>query len=123
MMKSKEAIAAKTLETKLVITEKKNKVKLVKVEAIREKTRNNAKLDEMKINVKKAKAMKQLLAEEREIMMMSTKDMNEQQMKWWKEATSEIMERRRLACEGASGGASPTHGGGRDEGGYGPISV
>jgi hypothetical protein len=33
MMKSKEVIAAKTLETKLVITEKKNEVKLAKVEA------------------------------------------------------------------------------------------
>jgi hypothetical protein len=31
----------------------------------------------MKINVKKAKAMKELLEEERGIMMTSTKDMNE----------------------------------------------
>ena len=123
MMKSKEAIAAKTLETKLVITEKKKEVKLAKVEAIREEARNKAKLEEMKINVKKAKAMKELLAEEREIMMMSTKDMNEQQMEWWKEATAEIMERRRLAREGASGGASATHGDGGDEGGNGSLSV
>jgi hypothetical protein len=43
--------------------------------------------------------MKQLLAEEREIMMMKTKDMNEQQLEWWKEASAEIMERRRLAHE------------------------
>ena len=123
MMKSKEAIAAKTLETKLVITEKKKEVKLAKVEAIREEARNKAKLEEMKINVKKAKAMKELLAEEREIMMMSTKDMNEQQMEWWNKATAKIMERRRLAREGASGGASATHGDGGDEGGDGPLSV
>jgi hypothetical protein len=123
MMKSKEVIAAKTLETKLFITKKKKQVKLAKVEAIREEARSKAKLEEMKINMKKAKAIKRLLAEEREIMMMSTKDMNEQQMEWLKEATAEIMERQRLAHEGASGGASSMHGGGGDEGGDGPISV
>ena len=78
---------------------------------------------EMKINLQKTKAMEELLAEEREIMMMSTKDMNEQQMEWWKEATAEIMERQRLAREGASGGASATHGDGGDEGGDGSLSV
>jgi hypothetical protein len=79
-------------------------MKLAQVEATREEARNKAKLEETKINVKKAKAMKQLLAEEREIMMMNTQDMNEQQMDWWKEASAEIMKRRRLAREGASGG-------------------
>jgi hypothetical protein len=64
MMKSKDVIAAKTLETKLVITEKKKEVSLAKVEASREEARNKAKLEEMRINVKKAKSMKQLLAEE-----------------------------------------------------------
>lgn len=124
MMKSKEAIAVKTLEAKLVITENKTVVKLAKVEAIREEARNKTKLEEMKTNVKKAKEMKELLAQEREIMMMSTKDMNEAQMGWWKEATAEIMERRRLARdEGASGGASATHGGGGDESGNGPVNV
>lgn len=82
MMKSKEVIAAKTLETKLVIIEKKKEDSLTKVEARQEEARNNAKLEEMSINVKKAKSMKQLLAEEREIMMMNTKDMNEQQIEW-----------------------------------------
>jgi hypothetical protein len=76
----------------------------------------------MNINVKKAKIMKQLLAEERDIMMMNTKDMNEQKMEWWKETSAEIMERRRLAHEGASVGASATHGGGGDDGDDGPTS-
>ncbi|KQK11897.1 glutathione S-transferase T3 [Brachypodium distachyon] len=67
MMKSKEAIAVKTLEAKLVITENKTVVKLAKVEAIREEARNKAKLEEMKINVKKAKEMKELLAQERDV--------------------------------------------------------
>jgi hypothetical protein len=67
--------------------------------------------------------MKQLLAEEREIMIMTTRDMNEQQMERWKEASAEIMERRRLAREGASGGGSVTQGGGGDVGHRGPTSV
>ncbi|XP_051189832.1 uncharacterized protein [Lolium perenne] len=107
MMKSKEVIVSKTLETKLVIIERK-KVSLAKLEANREEARNKAKLEEMRINVKKAKAMKQLLAEEREIMMMNTKDMNEQQLEWWKEASAEITARRRLAHEEATGGGSVT---------------
>jgi hypothetical protein len=77
MMKSKEVIATKTLETKRVIIETKKEVSLAKLEASREEAKSKAKLEEMRINVKKAKAMKQLLAEEREIMMMNTKDMNE----------------------------------------------
>jgi uncharacterized membrane protein len=63
--------------------------------------------------------MKELLAEEREIMMMSTKDMNEHQFECWKDATMKIMERRSLARQVASGGASATHGGGGNEGGGG----
>jgi hypothetical protein len=94
-------------------------VSLTKVEANREKTSNKAKLKEMRINVKKTKAMKQLLAEEMKIMMMNIKNMNEQQMEWWKDASAEFMERRRLARERASGSASVTHGGGDD----GPTSV
>nr|XP_051197049.1 uncharacterized protein LOC127310409 [Lolium perenne] len=103
--------------------ERKKEVSLAKVEANREKARNKAKLDEMRINVKKAIAMKQLLAEEREIMMMNTKDMNEQQLEWWKEASAEITERRRLAREEVTGGGSVTHGGGGDEGHDGPTLV
>jgi hypothetical protein len=56
-------------------------------------------------------------------MMMNTHNMNEQQMEWWKDVSAEIMERRRLAREGASGGASVTHGGGGDDGDDGPTSV
>jgi hypothetical protein len=48
------------------------------------------------------------LAEEREIMMMNTKDMNEIQLEWWKEATTEITARRRAAREEATGAADVT---------------
>jgi hypothetical protein len=59
MMKSKEAIELKTLEAKLVIIDKKKEVKIEKVEATREEARNKAKLEETKINVKKATTMKE----------------------------------------------------------------
>jgi hypothetical protein len=44
-MKSKEALTMKTLETKLLITEKKKEVKLAKVEARREDAKLKAELD------------------------------------------------------------------------------
>jgi hypothetical protein len=40
--------------------------------------------------------MKALLAEEKEIMMMNTMNINDLQLEWWKETTTKIMERRRL---------------------------
>jgi hypothetical protein len=48
MMKSKEVIATKTLETKAVIIEKKKEVSLAKVEARREEATNTAKLEDMR---------------------------------------------------------------------------
>jgi hypothetical protein len=53
-------------------------VEISKVEASREDARRKAELKDMKLNVKEVKATKDLLAEEREIMMMPTKHMNEQ---------------------------------------------
>nr|XP_051212345.1 glutathione S-transferase T3-like [Lolium perenne] len=73
LMKSKEALTMKTLETKLIITDKKSVVKLAKVQARKE-------LDMKMIAAKEAKAMKELLAEEREIMMMRTDGMDEDQL-------------------------------------------
>jgi hypothetical protein len=58
-----------------------------------------------------------------EIMMMNTKDMNEQQLKWWKEASTEITARRRLARQEATGGGDVTPGGACDDGHGGPTSV
>jgi hypothetical protein len=61
-------------------------------------------------HVKKEKAMKALLAEEKEIMMMNMKDMNDLQLEWWKETTAEIMGRRRLFHQSGTGGALVEHG-------------
>ena len=38
--------------------------------------------------------MKELLAEEKDLMMMSTTEMNEEQLTWWKEMKADIMERK-----------------------------
>ena len=114
MMKSKEVIATKTLETKRVIIERKKEVSLAKLEASREEAKAKAKLEEMRIDVKKAKATKLLLAEEREILMMNTKEMNEVQLEWWKETSAEIMARRRAARQEATAAADVTPGGGTD---------
>ena len=97
LMKSKEALTMKTLETKLLITEKKKEVKLAKVEARREDAKVKAELDSRLIALKEAKARKELLAEEREIMMMRTDDMDEDQLEWWRETKAEIMARKMLA--------------------------
>jgi hypothetical protein len=84
IIQTKEAMTMKILEAKLAITEKKKEVKLAKVEASREEARQKAELEMMKINVKKDKAIKALLAEEKEIMIMNMKDMNDLQLEWWK---------------------------------------
>jgi hypothetical protein len=110
MIQTKEAMTMKTLEAKLAITEKNKEVKLAKVEASREEARQKAELEMMKINVKKDKAIKALLAKEKEIMMMNTKDMNDLQLEWWKETTVEIMQRRRLLRQSGTEGASVEHG-------------
>jgi hypothetical protein len=104
------ALTLKMLETKLLITEKKKEVKLGKVEAPREEDKRKAKFDERMLALKETKAMKELLAEEKEIMMMPTKDMDEDQLAWWKETNADIMVRKMLVHQGrgASGGGTST---------------
>ena len=87
----------KILETKLLITEKKE-VKLAKVQARKE-------LDMKMIAAKEAKAMKELLAEEREIMMMRTDGMDEDQLAWWNETKADIIARKKVAREARAASA------------------
>ncbi|CAM0944604.1 unnamed protein product [Alopecurus aequalis] len=114
MMKSREALTMKTLETKLLINEKKKEVKLAEVEARREEAKRKADLEERMIKVKEAKVWKELMVEEKELMMMSKKDMDEDQLMWWKEYKEDIAERNRI-FHGASctlRGDTPMSGGG-----------
>ena len=96
MIKNKETLTTKTLEAKLIITEKKKEIKLVKLQAQREDAKRKANLDERMTKLKEAKAWKELMAEEKEHMMMPTKDMDEEQLNWWKETKAEIIQRKKL---------------------------
>lgn len=107
MIKSKETLTTKALETKLIITERKKEVKLAQLKARREDAKHKANMEERMIKLKEAKAWKELMAEEKEHMMMSRKDMDEEQLAWWKEYKENIAERKRL-LRGAGGGASST---------------
>ena len=71
MMKARETLTMKTLETKLLITEKKKEVKVAQVEAKREEAKCKAEerarrreLEERMLAVKEAKAWKELMVEE-----------------------------------------------------------
>jgi hypothetical protein len=101
MMKSRETLTMKTLETKLLITEKKKEVKLAQVEARREQAKRKAGMEERMLKLKEAKTWKEIMAKEKEHMMMCKKDMDEDQLAWWKETKEDIAERKRL-LRGAS---------------------
>ncbi|XP_051196846.2 uncharacterized protein [Lolium perenne] len=116
LMKSKEALTMKTLETKLLITDKKSEVKLAKVQARREDAKLKAELDMKLIAAKEAKAMKELLAEEREIMMMRTDGMDEDQLAWWNETKADIIARKKAARQARAQGESPASGGAGGDG-------
>uniref|UniRef100_A0A8I6XVE0 No apical meristem-associated C-terminal domain-containing protein n=1 Tax=Hordeum vulgare subsp. vulgare TaxID=112509 RepID=A0A8I6XVE0_HORVV len=96
MMKAREELTTKTLETKLLITEKKKEVKLAQVEAKREEAKRKADLEERMIKLKEAKVWKELMVKEKEHMMMSKKDMDQDQLQWWKDYKEDITERKRM---------------------------
>ena len=96
MMKAREVLTTKTLETKLLITEQKKVVKLAQIEAKREEAKRKADLEERMIKVKEAKVWKELMVEEKEHMMMCKKDMDEDQLQWWKDYKDDIAERKRM---------------------------
>uniref|UniRef100_A0ACD5U5L1 Uncharacterized protein n=1 Tax=Avena sativa TaxID=4498 RepID=A0ACD5U5L1_AVESA len=121
MMKAKETLTMKTLETKILITEKKKEVKLAQVEARREESKRKADdrarkadLEERMLVMKEAKAWKELMVEEREHMMMSKKDMDEEQLAWWKDYKEDIAARKRMFRSASSSlrGDTPMSGGG-----------
>ncbi|KAE8819322.1 DNA mismatch repair protein Msh6-1 [Hordeum vulgare] len=103
MMKSRKTLTMKTLATKLLIIEKKKEVKLAQVEARREEAKRKAEergrkadLEERMIKAKEAKTWKELMVKEKEHMMMSKKDMDEDQLMWWKDYKEGIAERKRI---------------------------
>ncbi|KAI4970503.1 hypothetical protein ZWY2020_001417 [Hordeum vulgare] len=114
MMKARDELTTKTLETKLLITDKKKEVKLAQVEAKREEAKRKADLEERMIKLKEAKVWKELMVEQKEHMMMSKKDMDQEQLQWWKDYKEDIAARKRI-FRGASStlrGDTPMSGGG-----------
>jgi hypothetical protein len=105
MIKTKETLTLKALETKLFITERKKEVKLAKLEARQEDANRNDEMEERMIKLKEANAWKEIMAEDKEHIMMSKKDMDENQLVCWKETKADIAERKRLLHVG---GASST---------------
>ncbi|KAI4992580.1 hypothetical protein ZWY2020_057782 [Hordeum vulgare] len=95
MMKAREELTTKTLE-QASYHEKKKEVKLAQVEAKREEAKRKADLEERMIKVKEAKVWKELMVEEKEHMMMSKKDMDQEQLQWWKDYKEDIAERKRI---------------------------
>ncbi|KAI4971505.1 hypothetical protein ZWY2020_002420 [Hordeum vulgare] len=96
MMKSREPLTMNTLETKLLIIKNKKEVKVAQVEARHEEAKGKADLEERMIKVKETKAWKELRVEEKEHMMMSKKDMDQDQLMWWKDYKEDITERKRI---------------------------
>jgi hypothetical protein len=115
MIKANETLTMKTLETKLIITEKKKEVKFAQSEARREDAKRKADLEERMIKIKEDKTWKEIMAEEKEHMTMSTKVMDEDQLMSWNETKADIVERKRLLHGGGASstlrGESPMSGG------------
>ncbi|XP_051228240.1 uncharacterized protein [Lolium perenne] len=85
----------------------------------REDAKLKAELDMKMIALKEAKAMKELLAEERDIMMMRTDGMDEDQLAWWNETKADIIARKKAAREARAAsaqGESPASGGAGGDG-------
>ncbi|KAE8797025.1 putative methionyl-tRNA synthetase [Hordeum vulgare] len=96
MLKSREPFTMKTLETKLLIIKNKKEVKLAQVEARREEAKGKADLEVRMIKGRETKAWKELMVGEKEHMMMSKKDMDQDQLMWWKDYKEDITERKRI---------------------------
>jgi hypothetical protein len=62
----------KTLEAKMMMTDKKIDMKQSRWEAIWKDAKYKAELEERRVKIKEAKAMKELMAKEKEVMMMDT---------------------------------------------------
>src|SRR4051812_1725434 len=70
MVKSKDMLMTKTLEMKMMMHEKKMVMKHSRWEAIQSDAKYKTELEERRLKIKEAKAMKELIAEDKEIMMM-----------------------------------------------------
>jgi hypothetical protein len=99
MMKSKEHLVNKALETKMLIMERKSQEKQAKWELLRQDELRKAAVEEKRANADEKRAMAELIAEENKVMMMNPGNMDELTKEWWNLSRMEILARRREAAE------------------------
>jgi hypothetical protein len=116
MVKSKEKLVEKTLETKLLIAEKKIQEKQMRWQAIREDDMRKAAVEEKRAAAEDKRAMAELITEDNKIMMMDPSTMDPFTRDWWDLARFYILQRRRQETFGG-GRFGGSGGGGRGGGG------
>jgi hypothetical protein len=77
MIKSREHLVNKTLETKVMLMEKKSQEKQIRWELLREDEKMKSAIDDRRARAKEKCAMAELIAEENKIMMMDSSKMDE----------------------------------------------
>jgi hypothetical protein len=111
MMKSREHLVNKTLETKVILMEKKSQKKQMRWELLREDEKMKAAIDERRARAKEKCAMAEIIAEENKIMMIDSSKIDEFTKEWWNLSRMEILKQRREAVALARGTAATTGGG------------
>jgi hypothetical protein len=101
----------KTLETKVILMEKKSQKKQMRWELLREDEKLKAAIDERRARAKEKRAMAEIIAEENKIMTIDSSKMDEFTKEWWNLSRMEILKRMREAVALARGTAATTAGG------------
>jgi hypothetical protein len=118
-------LVEKTLETKLLIAEKKIQEKQMRWQAIREDDMRKAAVEEKRAAAEEKRAMAELIAEENKTMMMDPSTMDPFTREWWDLARFDILQRRRQEAFGGGrfgGGGGGGGGGSRGGGGGGAAN-
>jgi hypothetical protein len=105
MLKSREHLVNKTLETKVMLMEKKSQEKQMRWELLREDENIKAVIDERRARAKEKRALAELIAEENMIMMMDSSKMDEFIKEWWNLSCIKILQQRPKVAALARGGS------------------
>jgi hypothetical protein len=119
MMKSREHLVNKTLETKVMLMEKKSQEKQMCWALLQEDEKMKAAIDERRARAEEKRAMAKLIAEENKIMMMDSSKMDEFTKEWRNLSRMQFLQRRREAAALARGASTMACTGGGDGAGGG----
>lgn len=126
LVKSKETLVAKLLETEMAMAEKKHQDEMARWQELREVEERKVAIDERRVLLEENKVMAEILAEENKVMMMDPRTMDPMSREWWDIRRGEILQRRRQASGGATsagGGGGASAGGGDGAGKLGDDGV